>query len=424
MQPSKEYKFLQELIFEGVWPFNRIKSPQNVFLLLIVYSIWGLFLCIYYEILLEFFIAGVLGPLGLYFWTLGIFRYADKLRNVKIERINAVNKKFLIEFLEDLFHPSSLFIGVLVFTVVITYLFSSISSFENNFLNKLEAILHVESLPPFLLLFIILLSFDLCYRLGLSLYVILMQIRRNLRLKRYLKTPSLKSSFSPVDIRNLENADHSHFLTICSGITLIPLGFLDPFILFAISMYLFIALLLTMVNIIQLRLLFTFSFPSGLLLMLKSARLARIGTISPHKYPHTTPTLFVFNGRDIFIATSLRSQKVKNIMKTGEISVFIDSNDYKPFINSYGVLFVGRGKIYGTTVRMGILYSLIYAFRLVRIFFLFNKKYPLYISKYIKKNRYLPQSWQIIPILRRTIIEVIPDQIFFWKASRQTLVKY
>ena len=107
MQPPKKYKFLQEQVFEGVWPFNKLKSPANVFLLLLLYFFWGLGLYFNYKIPLSYFIAGSCGAFGLFLWTIGIFRYADSLRNVEVEKITKVNQKFLVGFLENLFHPSS-----------------------------------------------------------------------------------------------------------------------------------------------------------------------------------------------------------------------------------------------------------------------------------------------------------------------------
>ena len=126
MQPPKKYKFLQEQVFEGVWPFSKFKSPTNVLLLLLLYSFWGLGLYFIYEIPLAYFVAGICGAFGLFLWTVGIFRYADNLRNVEVERLNRVNKKFLVGFLENLFHPSSIVISIIVFTIVFSLFLPSV----------------------------------------------------------------------------------------------------------------------------------------------------------------------------------------------------------------------------------------------------------------------------------------------------------
>ena len=424
MQPSKKYKFLQEQVFEGFWLFNRFRSPTSVLLLLLFYAVWGFLLSIYYKIPTPYLIAGGFGALGLFLWTIGIFRYADKLRNVEIVRLNSVNRKFLIGFLENLFHPSSIVISIFVFSGILTYLFSPSFFGSESFLNKIQEELNVDNLPPLLLLFIILLAFDLCYRLGLSLYVLLTQIRRDLRLATFLKSQTLKTHFSPVDIRNLENADYYHLLAICSGFMLLPIGIMDNFLLLAVIIYLTCSLSLAAFNSIYLRKLYIRSFPQGLSKLLYSTRFANVATVSPNKFPHITPTLFVFDGRNVYVVTSIKSQKVKNLRRISNISIFIDSHKHEEVTKSFGVSITGRARIYGHNAKTGLIYLLIFGFRMVRVYFLLKKKYPNYLEQYQKENRNLPFAWRIYPIISRTIIEVLPDQLSFWKASRSTLLRF
>ncbi|MFX0124807.1 MAG: pyridoxamine 5'-phosphate oxidase family protein [Candidatus Hodarchaeota archaeon] len=424
MQPPKQYKFLQEQVFEGVWPFNKFKSPMNVFLLLILYFVWGLVLFINYDIPLYYFIAGICGIFSVFLWTIGIFSYADHLRSVQVERINAANKKFLTEFLENLFHPSSLVVGVLVFSCVVTYYFTSTYFGVESILVKIQNDMNLRILPPIILLFIFLLTFDFCYRLGLSLYVILTQIRRNLRLAGYLKSPLLRTSFSPVDINNLEKMDYYNYMAICSSFALLPLVIIDLVLFYALILFIMITFSLMFVNIIHLRLLYTRSFPQSLLKLLRSAKLARVGTISTNNFPHVVPTLFVFDGRSLFIATSVASQKVKNLRKNANITIFIDSLSDGDLTKGTGVLVTGHAKIYGHNLWMGIFYYLVRGFRMVRLLMLFRRKYPYYISYYLKGQKKIPRAWQLYPIISRAIVEIIPDQLYFWKASRPTLIKF
>lgn len=424
MQPPKKYKFLQEQVFEGIWPFNKVKSPINVIILMSVYIIWGTVLYSYYQIPPYFLIAGILSAFGLFIWTIGIFSYARKLREIEVERINVVNKKFLIGFLENLFHPSSIVISVLMFTVVTTYYFSVTSFGIENLITNIQKEMNNELLPPILLSFILLLTFDLCYRLGLSLYVILTQIRRNLRLTQYLRSPILKTHFSANDIRNLERADYNHYLAISGGLFLLPLLLFDHVLLVALSTYLLVTSLLTAINLLHLRFLYVRAIPKGMLSLLRSARFAKVGTCSFERLPHVTPSLFTFDGRNIFIATSIKSKKVKNLSQVKEISIFIDSNTNRDFSKSIGVLITGRARVYGHNITSGILYYLILGFRILRIYFLFRRKYPDYISEYWKENRNLPRAWRIFPIISRTIVEIVPENFYFWKASRPTLVKF
>jgi hypothetical protein len=423
MQPHKKYKFLQEQVLEGFWPLNKFSFQTNTILLLLMYFVWGLLLYLLYDIPTSFMTAGTLGALGLFIWTIGIFRYADALRNVEIEQINKVNQKFLIEYLEDLFHPSSIIFGVFIYSMVLTYLFTPLIPHSPTFLAQLQSEMNVISLPPLLMLFIFLLIFDLCYRLGLSLYLIFTQLRRNIRLSRYLNTPMLNSYFSPVDIRNLEKVDRFNFLSISGGFFLIPLGLLDSILLYLLLIYLFLTLFLSSIVLIHLRFLYLQAIPEGILKLIKSAKFAQIGTITPEKRPHLTPTLFIFNGRNFFIATSNRSKKVKNLRSINKIAIFIDSQDQKDFTKNIGLLTIGRTRIYGYDIRTGIIYLLILGFRMIRTYILFQRKYPHYINEYWRGNKDIPRAWQVFPILSRTIIEIIPEQFYISKASRSNLVR-
>ncbi len=423
MQPLKKYKFLQEQIFEGIWPFNKVKSPTNVFLLLLIYFVWGLVLMVIYKIKIIYIIVGSCCAFGLFLWTTGIVLYADRLRNVEIEKINRVNKKFLVGFLENIFHPSSIVIAVITYTVILTYFFTSSSFGFDNFLIFLQKELNVSVIPPFILGFVLLLTFDISYRLSLSFYIILMQIRRNFHLRKYLKTPMIKNNFSPNDIKNLEKADYIHYLAISGGFTLIPLGLIDRMILLALIIYLIIVFTLSTLNILHLRLLYVRSIPEGMLNLIKISKFAQVATISPEKIPHVTPTLFVFDGRNFFVATSTKSKKVRNLIRSNKVSLFIDFENHGDITKSVGILVTGKTKIYGHNIKTGIVNFLLFGYRISRIYYMFNRKYPHYIDQYRKINRDLPRAWQIFPILSRTIVQINPDNIFLWKASRSDLIK-
>ena len=427
MQPPKKYKFLQEYVFEGTWPFSHLRSPYNVLLLLLIYFSWGLALYFTYNIPFVYLFAGICGAFGLFLWTISIFKYARKLRNVEIERLNSVTKKFHVEFLEYLFHPSSFVISIIVFLVVLTYFFSSTSFGLDNILTYIQKDMALNSLPPLLIFFIFLMTFDICYRLGLSIFIIFIQLRRDFILARYLKNPLLKSHFSATDIRSLENSDIVHFLAIANGLTLIPLGYLDQFLLFILLFYIMFAFLLSSINIIILRILYVRAIPDGLLTLIRNSNFAQIGTISvtsSNKIPHLTPTLFIFDGRDFFISTSFSSKKVRNLQKSNKIALFIDSKEKKDMTQRFGVQIQGRSKIYGHDSKTGFLSALLFSPILIRVFMLFLRKYPNYISYYVRFHEKIPRAWQALPIVSRTIIKIVPEQFFYWKASRVNQIKF
>ena len=238
---------------------------------------------------------------------------------------------------------------------------------------------------------------------------------------------SIKRSWRASKRVNLEKQlkfNHIHHLAIIGRLFIIPIGLFDLILLFAFFACLFSIFLLTAFNIHHLRLLYACTIPQRLLALLHSAKFAMVGTISLGGSPHITPTLFVCDGRSIFIVTSVKSQKVKNLHQTNDIAIFIDSNTNRNFTKSEGVLIRGRTRIYDHNFRTGMTYMLILGFHIFRIYFLFRKKYPCYTAQYLKKNWNLPRDWQILPIISRTIIEIVPEEFFLWKASKPTLVKF
>ncbi|MFW9929021.1 MAG: hypothetical protein ACFFD1_06495, partial [Candidatus Thorarchaeota archaeon] len=241
MQPSKPYTFLQEYVFQGIWPFNRLKAPINVLFLTLLYFIAGLAIYFYYKLPDYFLFAGSFAAISITLWTLGIFSYADRLRNVDIEDLNLTNKKFLVQYMEDLFHPSSIVFGVVLTAITYVFLQTAPLLGSQSIIRLLEDELDVEYLPPVILLYIFLITFDVCYRLGLSAYFMIMQFRRNLRLANYLNNKNLRKNFSPFDIKKLEKADFYHYTALLAGLFLYPLVSYDLYLFIGLSLYLVMA---------------------------------------------------------------------------------------------------------------------------------------------------------------------------------------
>jgi len=418
MQPSKPYKFLQEQVFEGIWPFNKLHSPANIGLLTLLYFCWGMMIYFFYSIDLYFLIAGIFSALGVSIWTVGIFRYADILRGTQIEKLNSVNRKVLVQYLDALFHPSSIVIGIILYTLTIVFFLSSYTISSKGILNQIQIELGSNSLPPFILFYVFLISFDICYRLGLSTYVMFTQIRRNLWLEKYLRNPQLSANFVPRNIKALERADRYHYLALSAGIFLFPMLIFDPLLLLGLCIYLIVAFITATINLMHLNILHTRAIPQKVTNLLSSSRFAYVGTVSRRKIPHITPMIFVFDGRHVFLATSLESAKIKNLRESKSIAICIEHRKENDISKSQGVLIQGKARIYGHNPFFGLIYVLLLGLRMYLIRNLFVRKYPEYLRQYSTSKRKLPRAWRTIPILSRTLIEVIPDKFIYWKGTR------
>ena len=424
MQPLKPYKFLQENVLEGIFPFSRLRTPYNILLLILFYFFWGVGIYYLYGISGNFLLAGVFSALGISLWTLGIFAYAGKLRRTEIEDINPVVRKFLVNYLEKLFNPVSIVFGVILFAFTLTIFFTSFSEKSTGLFSTLFSETGQESLPPLLLLYIFVISFDVCYRFGLSLHIMLFQLERNLLLGRFLANPKLNRSFNPTNIRALEKADLYHYFAIASGILLFPLSLLDPVLLFSLFLYLVFAFFAASVNILHLRILYVRAIPRKIVHLLASAKFAYVGTVSKTVLPHVTPTLFVFDGRHIFLSTSIHSEKVSGLMKNRNIALCIDHRKAEDITKSRGVLVRGVAKVYGHDLRTGIFYVLVFGVRMLMVRFLFSRKYPNYLKSYYQNNKLIPRSWRTAPIISRTIIEIIPKRFSYWHGIKWVKVAF
>ncbi|MHA2366286.1 MAG: pyridoxamine 5'-phosphate oxidase family protein [Candidatus Hodarchaeales archaeon] len=424
MQPLKPYKFLQELVLEGFWPFNRFQSPYNILLLTLFYFWLGYFLFIMYPIPLYFLVAGIFGAISISMWTFGIFTYADRLRETQVEKINRVNRKILVDYLDDLFHPSSIVIGVALMTFTNAILFSPIPFRSQSLIESIQQELAVSSLPIPLVIYIYLITFDVCYRIGLSTYVILVQIKRNILLTQYLRNPKLKPFFSPKDIKSMENADKIHYLALIGGILLIPLALFDTILLFGTCLYLFIAFLTATINILYLKILYYRAIPTNVVNILSSSKFAYFATISNNHKPHVTPMIFVYDGRHIFLTTSLKSVKIDNIRKAKNVALYVEHQKGGNLIKSKGVLIQGSARIYGFNKLTAIFFIMFLGIRMLNIRSLFVKKYPKYVDQYNDTSKIIPRRWRTFPILSRTLIEVIPSQTSYWKGSKFTEIEF
>ncbi|MFX0208217.1 MAG: pyridoxamine 5'-phosphate oxidase family protein [Candidatus Hodarchaeota archaeon] len=418
IQRPKPFRFLQELVFEGIWPFNGFSAPFNVLLLTLLYFIWGVGIYLFYNISTYFLIAGICAGAGISFWTYGIFNYANGMRNVDIEHINPVKRKFLQQYMDELFHPSSLLIGILLFTLTQTYFFSASFFGSESLLDNVQGELNGTSLPPPLLLYVFLISFDMCYKYGLSAYIVLIQIRRNLKLNQHLRNPHIKSFFTPHDIRELEKADSYHYVALCGGIFFFPMAVLDKYLLLSLFLYLSITAIFSFINTLHLHILYSRAIPEPVLNLLSSSKFAYVGTISSQKIPHVTPTLFVFDGRRLFIATSVKSKKIKNLRKEKNVAFCIDHRSINDFTKSQGVLLQGSARVYGYNWWTGMLFVFVLGLRMLLVRRLYVQKYSEYVSQYAKQSKYLPAPWRLRPIISRTIIQLIPERIIYWKGTK------
>jgi hypothetical protein len=420
MKLPQGYKFIQEAIFEGIWPLSRLKSPYSVMVMSFIYMFAGIGLYIMFSLPITFLIAGTSAGIGISVWTYGIFQYANRLREAEIVHMTSVKRKLLSDFLEEMFHDRSLFIGLMGFVAVLAYFWTSSEFYQ---IDNIFDVIQKETgtaLHPFVLAYSFIIVFDICYRFGLSAYISIVLLKRNHRIAKLLQISKFKKQITPRDLLELERVDRYHLLSFASGIFFLPMSIFDPFLFACLTLYLFFSSLATIMSILQLRTLHAKAIPDEVIELLSSCQLAYIGNSSNQHVPHVTPTLYVFDGRRVFFATSIKSQKVRNLFRKKDVAVCLHYESPKNFSKNRGVLIRGWARVYGHNILTAIFYVLVHGVKMLHIKILYHRKYEEYVRYYKFKAGILPGPWRLTPILSRTIVEVIPYQYTYWEGTKFT----
>lgn len=249
LQPERRYRFLGEAILEEIWPFSRLKTPWNFVFLTILYWGAGTILFAYLDLGMDLYLRGLLMGLGITVWSWGIFKFSEKIRSIEIEEITRVKQKFLRTFLDDLFNERSLVLGIALFVVSISYLWGDSGQ------TVFKEISSSGSPHPVLLLFLLILIFDVCYRFGLSIYTTSMLPIRNIRLSTYIRNPELNPQLSTTDIDELKQADKYTFLLLLGGILQIPMALLDRLMSIGLILYLIFLSIVVAISLTHLKML-------------------------------------------------------------------------------------------------------------------------------------------------------------------------
>ncbi|MHA2366277.1 MAG: hypothetical protein ACXAC7_20140 [Candidatus Hodarchaeales archaeon] len=247
------HRFLVEQLFEDIWPFKKLSPQNNILLVTLFYLDLNFTFFLYFDIPMFAFIAGLFATFNIAWWNFGILRYADKIRDVKIEQMTEDNLKFFSRYLDELFSSSSIILGLGLSILIYMALLSPHSILYQKFINSVQGDTEDIMLNPFFQFYIFLIIFDISYRIGHSIYVISIQITRNRKMRTILKDPQLKTCFTVNDLRELEHADSFHFLALSGGLFLFPLAILDPILIICLIFYLILIFLFDTINIFQLR---------------------------------------------------------------------------------------------------------------------------------------------------------------------------
>ena len=146
--------------------------------------------------------------------------------------------------------------------------------------------------------------------------------------------------------------------------------------------------------------------PPQMIDILKESHFAYLCTIDENNQPHITPMFFIFDEetKDIFVVTSLKSKKMKNIQVNPQVSLTVDVRDPDNPFNNRGVMVQGKAVIEKTLDSL----SAAKDTELIGVYKAFNKKYPI-LSEAKTSAQVEYQEFS------ETLVRVRADKMVYWR---------
>ena len=402
---KKEMKWIYEEIVGRIPPFSLLSYQYSIILQLFFLLVLGLILGLTFSIKAVTMLYGSLGILVAVLWSLLILQLGPTLRKFRAP-LSQDENELLEKYKGILFHRNhyEAIPGVLIFVPFMLYLLS-VSDLLHNWLGDSPGIV--------VLLFVSLLIWDICYRMGLGIWTSILALWRSLKLKKLAEKRTQLEHTPYTELRYLRKLDINNVFFGIISLLLIPVIQTDEFLVTVILMF---TVFITLTSVISAYMVSKVPWlPPDIYNLVNESSFAYVGTSDRGK-PHNTPVVYVFDGQKIFFNTSKEAKKLKIMRKNNKIAFLIDKRDLSNIYENKAVLFTGIVKIYG------LLDIPIRFLQMLEARGLFQNKYPEYTSKYSSSASELPKAWQLKPIISRILVEVKPVKIIYWRGAKQISV--
>jgi len=409
---SSQYrrKWIYEEIVDHIPPFRWLPPTLAVVSQLLLVETVGVFAFVYFQMPVEAAIFGSLAIMYTVVWSAGCLYVVPWLRRLrdptnKSERrvLRAYKKRVLLNRKYELVG------GLLCFSIVIAYILSDTE--------YLAYFLGAGFGNPLLLVLILVLAWDVCYRLGLSLVTSFFAAARSMLLSRAARRRRGLAYTAYPEIRTLKNLDIMNLYWGVSAVLLLPLTLRSSFLLMGLGGFLAAIIGFSFISLLAMETVPW--FPPDVESILYHEKFAYV-TVCSRNQPHVTPVIFVYDGKYLYFATSIASAKYRIIKKNPKIAVLVDMRDRRNPMKNRAVLLRGKGLILGEISPIGVFNLFRYGLWLLRVRHIFGRKYPLYMKYYDESSSELPPAWQNKPFLARVLVRVEPERITYWREARPT----
>ncbi|MFZ2411714.1 MAG: pyridoxamine 5'-phosphate oxidase family protein [Candidatus Methanoperedens sp.] len=401
---KKEMKWIYEEIVGRIPPFSLVSYQYSILMQLLFLLILGLVFGFIFNLESLSLLYGSLAILVAVSWSLLILQLGPTLRKFRAP-LSKDENELLERYKGILFHRNhyEAIPGLAIFIQFMLYLFFYGSELLENWLGKKPHLI--------LLLFVSLLIWDICYRMGLGIWTSVLALWRSIRLKKLAEKRTELEHTPYTELRSLQRLDINNVFFGIISLLLIPLFQSDNFLVTIIVIFM---VFITLISVISAYIISKVPWlPPDIYNLVKESSFAYIGT-SLGGVTHVTPVVYVFDGQKIFFNTSKEAKKLKIMQKNNKVAFLIDKRDMSNIYENKAVLFTGEVKIYGlldVPLRLA---------QMLQTLSLFIKKYPEYTRKYSTSE--LPKAWQLTPIIARILVEIKPVKIIYWRGAKQISV--
>jgi len=406
-------KWLYEEIVERVPPFRWLPPTMDVVAQLLLVETVGILAFLYFQMPLNAVIFGTLAIVYTVVWSAGclyVIPWLRRLRDPTNEQEHQVLARYKNRLLND--RRVEVLGAIVCFVGLAIYLLTD-SQILQHFLGTGYG-------NPLLFILILILSWDIAYRLWLSLMTTLNAAWRSVGLARAARSRRGLEYTAYSEVRTLKSLDMINLYWAGTAILLVPIASSSFFLTLGIVGFLAAILGFSLVSLMAMELVPW--FPPDVESVLFYERFAYVSMYSKNE-PHTTPVIFGYDGKYLYFAISFKSAKYRLIRENNRIAVLVDMRDRNNVMNNRTILMRGKGLLLGELTPIGILRMFIHGLWMIKVRMLFAKKYPKYMRYYKEKADELPPAWQSTPLLSRVLVRLEPEQVTYWREARPTSLR-
>ena len=413
VQDKLQRKWIYEEIVDRIPPFRWLPPIFDVIAQLLLVETVGVFAFIYFQMPVEAAVYGSLAILYTVIWSAGCLYVIPWLRRLR-DPTNRLERKVLQEYKSRLLldRKYELIGGVIVFATLIVYLL-----YDTEYL---QFFLGAGYGNPLLAILILVLAWDISYRMGLSIVTALFTAWRSISLSSAARKRLGLAYTAYSEVRTLKSLDMINLYWGASAILLLPLAMGSHLLLLGLGAFLAGVIGLSTLSLMAMETVPW--FPPDVESILNHERFAYV-TVCTKNQPLVTPVIFVYDGKYLYFAISVASAKYRIIKKNPKIAVLVDMRDRDNPMKNRAVLLRGKGMILGEISLQGVFRLFLHGLWLLRVRMLFGRKYPQYMKYYDEKASELPPAWQNKPFLSRLIVRVEPEKITYWREARPTTLR-